>query len=88
MAIKLYPLGIQTFKRIREEDKLYIDKTEYIYRMAHTNGKYFFLSRPRRFGKSLLVSPSKTILREEKPVQRTCHRKSGERMDRISCAAF
>ncbi len=64
MATKLYPLGIQTFERIREEDKLYIDKTEYIYRMAHTNGKYFFLSRPRRFGKSLLVLPSKTILRE------------------------
>ena len=59
MAIKLYPLGIQTFERIREEDKLYIDKTEYIYRMAHTNGKYFFLSRPRRFGKSLLVSTFK-----------------------------
>lgn len=59
MATKLYPLGIQTFERIREEDKLYIDKTEYIYRMAHTNGKYFFLSRPRRFGKSLLVSTFK-----------------------------
>ena len=56
MALKLYPIGIQTFERIRKEDKLYIDKTEYIYRMAHTNGTYFFLSRPRRFGKSLLVS--------------------------------
>lgn len=38
------------------EDKLYIDKTEYVYRLAHTNGTYFFLSRPRRFGKSLLVT--------------------------------
>ena len=56
MALKLYPIGIQTFERIRKEDKLYIDKTKYIYRMAHTNGTYFFLSRPRRFGKSLLVS--------------------------------
>ena len=56
MAIKLYPLGIQTFERIIREDKLYIDKTEYIYRMAHTNGTYFFLGRPRRFGKSLLVT--------------------------------
>ena len=56
MALKLYPIGIQTFERIRKEDKLYIDKTEYIYRMAHTNGTYFFLGRPRRFGKSLLVS--------------------------------
>ncbi len=56
MARKLYPIGIQTFERIRKEDNLYIDKTEYVYRMTHTDGKYFFLSRPRRFGKSLLVS--------------------------------
>ena len=56
MARKLYPIGIQTFERIRKEDKLYIDKTEYVYNMTHTNGTYFFLSRPRRFGKSLLVS--------------------------------
>ena len=56
MALKLYPIGIQTFERIIKEDKLYIDKTEYIYRMTHTSGTYFFLSRPRRFGKSLLTS--------------------------------
>ncbi len=56
MALKLYPIGIQTFSEIRKTDRLYIDKTEYIYRMSHTSGKYFFLSRPRRFGKSLLVS--------------------------------
>ncbi len=53
MALKLYPIGIQTFEEIRNKDYFYIDKTEYIYRMAHTNGKYFFLGRPRRFGKSL-----------------------------------
>ena len=64
MATKLYPLGIQTFERIREEDKLYIDKTEYIYRMAHTNGKYFFLSRPRRLESRYWFPPLKTILRE------------------------
>ena len=56
MALKLYPLGIQTFERIRKEDKLYIDKTEYVYRLTHTDGTYYFLSRPRRFGKSLLVT--------------------------------
>ena len=56
MKRKLYPIGIQTFEEIRRLDNLYIDKTEYIYRMTHTDGKYFFLSRPRRFGKSLLVS--------------------------------
>ena len=56
MARKRYPIGIQTFERIRKEDWFYVDKTEYIYRMTHTDGTYFFLSRPRRFGKSLLVS--------------------------------
>ena len=56
MARKLYPIGIQTFERIRKEDKFYVDKTAYVYHMTHTNGTYFFLSRPRRFGKSLLVS--------------------------------
>ena len=56
MARKLYPIGLQTFERIRVEDKFYIDKTEYVYRMAHTDGTYFFLSRPRRFGKSLLLT--------------------------------
>ena len=58
MALKQYPIGIQTFERIRKEDKLYVDKTEYVYRMTHSDGCYFFLSRPRRFGKSLLVSTS------------------------------
>ena len=56
MAVKLYPIGIQTFKEIRKRNLLYIDKTEHIYRMTHSGGKYFFLGRPRRFGKSLLVS--------------------------------
>lgn len=51
-----YPVGIQTFKTIKRDGYIYIDKTEYIYRLAHENGKYFFLSRPRRFGKSLLTS--------------------------------
>ncbi len=53
---KLYPIGIQTFSEIRRKDYLYIDKTEYVYRMTHTDSKYLFLSRPRRFGKSLLTS--------------------------------
>lgn len=50
MARKLYPLGIQTFSEIRTNDNLYIDKTAYIYRMANSDGKFIFLSRPRRFG--------------------------------------
>ena len=55
-ALKLYPVGIQTFEEIIKRNLLYVDKTEYVYRMTHQGGKYFFLSRPRRFGKSLLVS--------------------------------
>ncbi len=66
MAPRLYPIGIQTFERIRKEDKLYIDKTEYIYRMTHTNGTYFFLGRPRRFGKSLLVSTMQSYFEGKK----------------------
>ena len=66
MATKLYPIGMQTFSEIREEDFLYVDKTEYIYRMTHTSGKYFFLTRPRRFGKSLLVSTMQSYFEGKK----------------------
>ena len=66
MATKLYPIGMQTFSEIREENFLYIDKTEYIYRMTHTSGKYFFLARPRRFGKSLLVSTMQSYFEGKK----------------------
>ncbi len=54
--LKLYPIGIQTFEEIIRRNLLYVDKTEYVYRMTHCGGKHFFLSRPRRFGKSLLAS--------------------------------
>lgn len=50
-----YPIGIQSFADIRKRGFVYADKTAFIYRMA-LMGKYYFLSRPRRFGKSLLVS--------------------------------
>ncbi len=53
---KRYPIGIQTFSKIREGNYLYIDKTEYVYRMTHSGPKSVFLNRPRRFGKSLLTS--------------------------------
>lgn len=56
MAQKLkYPIGIQSFSEIRERGFVYVDKTEYIHQLVE-NGKYYFLSRPRRFGKSLLLS--------------------------------
>lgn len=50
-----YPIGIQTFAKIREENFLYIDKTKDVYQLAKDGG-YYFISRPRRFGKSLLVT--------------------------------
>ena len=58
-ATKLYPIGIQTFEKIRNGNYLYIDKTEIIYRLTHAASNYVFLSRPRRFGKSLLTSTLK-----------------------------
>ena len=53
--LKKCPLGIQTFEKVISEDLLYVDKTQYIYSLAQ-NYRYVFLSRPRRFGKSLLAS--------------------------------
>ncbi|MCU0446496.1 MAG: ATP-binding protein [Microscillaceae bacterium] len=54
------PLGIQEFHKIREQDMLYIDKTEIIYQLI-SSGAYYFISRPRRFGKSLLTNTLKEI---------------------------
>ena len=52
---KKYPVGIQDFASLRNDGYYYLDKTELVYRLV-TTGKYYFLSRPRRFGKSLLIS--------------------------------
>ena len=54
-TLKRLPVGIQTYSEVVEQDCLYVDKTEYICKMMELS-KYIFLSRPRRFGKSLLVS--------------------------------
>ena len=50
-----YPIGVQNFEKIRRDGYLYIDKTELVYKLV-SEGSYYFLSRPRRFGKSLLIS--------------------------------
>lgn len=55
MALQNLPIGIQNFEKIREGNYLYIDKTAWVYKLVST-GSYYFLSRPRRFGKSLLLS--------------------------------
>ena len=55
MGNRIYPIGIQNFEKLRKEGYLYVDKTELIHKLVTTNS-YYFLSRPRRFGKSLLIS--------------------------------
>lgn len=54
--MKNLPIGIQTFAKLIKGNYLYVDKTEYIYNLMTGSGEYYFLSRPRRFGKSVLVS--------------------------------
>ena len=53
-----YPIGIQDFAQIIQDGYVYVDKTDLVYKLA-TEGKIYFLSRPRRFGKSLLLSTLK-----------------------------
>jgi hypothetical protein len=60
--MKKYPIGIQDFRKLREGKYLYVDKTEAIYDLIKS-GQYYFLSRPRRFGKSLLISTLKYLFR-------------------------
>ena len=60
-----YPIGIQTFEQIIEDGYVYVDKTELVYRLV-SEGKIYFLSRPRRFGKSLLLSTLKSYYQGKK----------------------
>ena len=62
LKVMNYPIGIQTFEVIRKRNFAYVDKTRLIYDLVWNNG-YFFLSRPRRFGKSLLVSTLKAYFK-------------------------
>ena len=64
------PTGIQTFRRIREEDYYYVDKTSYAQRIAQNGGTHYFLSRPRRFGKSLFVDTLKELYEGNEPLFR------------------
>jgi len=56
MKRRKYPVGIQTFSRLREEGYVYVDKTDFVWQMTQEDNPFLFLSRPRRFGKSLLVT--------------------------------
>ena len=64
-----YPIGIQDFASIINDGYVYVDKTALIYRLV-TEGKIYFLSRPRRFGKSLLVSTLEYYFRGQKELFR------------------
>jgi hypothetical protein len=63
--MRMLPIGIQTFEDMRKGDYIYVDKTKEIYEMAKS-GKFYFLSRPRRFGKSLLISAIKELFKGRK----------------------
>ncbi len=64
--VNAYPVGIQTFENIREDQYLYVDKTQYIVDFMQKKMKYVFLSRPRRFGKSLFASTLKCYFEGKK----------------------
>lgn len=64
-----YPVGIQTFSEIINNGYIYVDKTEYIHRLVDT-GKYYFLSRPRRFGKSLMISTLEALFKGKRELFR------------------
>jgi hypothetical protein len=76
MNRKKLPIGIQTFREIREEGYYYVDKTPYALKLA-TEGKYYFLSRPRRFGKSLFLDTLAELFAGNEPLFRGlyCHDK-------------
>ncbi len=61
----IYPIGVQSFESLRKDGYVYVDKTAHVHRLA-TTGRYYFLSRPRRFGKSLLLSTMKAYFNAQK----------------------
>ena len=65
MNIRKLPIGVQSFEALRNENFLYVDKTEFVYRLA-SEGRQYFLSRPRRFGKSLLLSTMRAYFEGKK----------------------
>ena len=98
---KLYPIGIQNFESLRKDRYFYIDKTKLVYELANT-GRYYFLSRPRRFGKSLLISTLEAYFQGKKELTlakalgivlpwirlSVIGATIGERLDEIPCFAF
>jgi hypothetical protein len=69
MTRKKLPIGIQTFREIREEDCYYVDKTAFALKLVE-EGKYYFLTRPRRFGKSLFLDTLAELFAGNEPLFR------------------
>ncbi len=69
MTSRQLPIGIQDFRTIREQDFYYVDKTSHIQRLV-SQGRYYFMSRPRRFGKSLLVDTLRELFEGNEPLFR------------------
>jgi hypothetical protein len=63
--MKTLPIGISSFSKIRQDNYYYVDKTQFIHKLVN-NGTYYFLSRPRRFGKSLFIDTLKQAFLAEK----------------------
>lgn len=68
-----YPIGQQNFKTIREEDAYYVDKTVFIWKMVRSKSKFYFLARPRRFGKSLFLSTLEYFFKGERDLFKGLH---------------
>jgi hypothetical protein len=66
--MKELPIGLQTFEDLRKGNGIYVDKTKEIYKMVKGLTKFYFLSRPRRFGKSLLISTLKELFKGNKEI--------------------
>ena len=69
-----YPIGIQDFKTVRENDYFYADKSALLYKLVK-GGQFYFLSRPRRFGKSLLISMMECYFKGERNLFNLCYSK-------------
>ena len=81
MSNKIYPIGIQNFESLRQDGYFYIDKTALMYQMVKT-GRYYFLSRPRRFGKESAHFYFRGLLsRKKRTVYRLGSRKVGKGLD-------
>ena len=82
-TLRKLPIGIQSFEFLRSEGYLYVDKTELVYRLV-TKGKPYFLSRPRRFGKSLLLSTLEAYFKGKKELFEGLEKyDSRERLERM-----